>query len=149
MKLFKNNLDKYQEDLNKIKEKYIELENNISKKFNNYKILYNIIQNLMYNLDNEENTYENLYSIINLNFKKFNKELFNFFENIKIKYNNLLDKEKKKKEIIFLYQNDNHKNTKIKIFGKIFILNNKNKCKIFINEKEIELAEYYDIDPKF
>ena len=49
MKLFKNNLDKYQEDLNKIKEKYIELENNISKKFNNYKILYNIIQNLMYN----------------------------------------------------------------------------------------------------
>ena len=149
MKLFKNNLDKYQEDLTKIKEKYIEFENNISKKFNNYKILYNIIQNLMYNLDNEENTYENLYSIINLNFKKINKELFNFFENIKIKYNNLLDKEKKKKEIIFLYQNDNHKNTKIKIFGKIFILNNKNKCKIFINEKEIELAEYYDIDPKF
>jgi len=103
----------------------------------------------MNDLENEENTYENLNSILNLNLKKFNKELFYLFENIKMKYYNLFEKEKKQKEIIFIYQNDNYKNTQIKIFGKKFILNNKNKCKIFINEKEIELTEYYDIDPNF
>ena len=142
IKIFKNNLDKFKEDLNKIRENFFELENNISIKFNNYNILYNIIQNLIKDLDNEENTYENLNSILNLNLKKFNKELFDLFENVKIKYYNLFEKEKKQKEIIFLYQNDNPKNAKIKIFGKNFILNNKNKFKILMNEKEIELAEY-------
>jgi len=147
IKIFKNNVDKFKEELNKIKEKYIELENNINIKFDNFNILYNIIQNLMNDLDNEENTYENLSSILNLNLKKLNKELINLSENIKMKYNNLFEKEKKEKEIIFIYQNDNPKNTKIKIFGKNFILNNKNKCKIFINEKEIELTEIYDVYP--
>jgi hypothetical protein len=80
----------------------------------------------MKNLDNEENTYENLNSILHLNLKKFNKELFNLFENIKMKFYSLFDKEKKQKEIIFLYQNDNDKNNRIKIFDKKFILNNKN-----------------------
>ena len=141
LKIFKNNLDKYKEDINKIREKFIELENNINIKFNNYNILYNILQNLMKDLDNEENTYENLNSILNLNLKKFNKELFNLFENIKMKYYNLFEKEKKQKELIFLFQNDKNK-TRIQIFGKRFILNNKNKFKILMNEKEIELAEY-------
>ena len=117
IKIFKNNLDKFKEDLKEIREKYIELENNINIKFNNYKILYNIIQNLMRNLDNEENIYENLNSILYLNLKKFNKD-FNLFENIKTKYYNLFEKEKKQKEIIFLYQNDNPKNTKIKYLAK-------------------------------
>jgi len=148
IKIFKNNLDKYKDDFNKIKKNYIDLENNINIKFNDYNILYNIIKNLMKDLDNEENTYENLNSNLNLNLKKLNKELFNSFENIKMKYNNLFEIEKKQKEIIFLYQNDNN-NNKIKIFGKKFILNNKNKCKIFMNEKEIEFSEYCDINPKF
>jgi len=101
IEIFKNNLDKFKEDLNKVKEKYIELESNINIKFNNYNILYNIIQNLIENLDNEENTYENLITIIHLNLKKFNKELFTLFENIKLKYYNLIEKEKKQKEIFF------------------------------------------------
>jgi len=150
IKIFKNNLDKYKEDLYKIREKYIELENNIKMKFDYYIILDNIIQILMKNLDNKENTYENLNSILHLNIKKFNKELFILFENIKMKYYNLFEKEKKQKEIILLYKNENpNNNIKIKIFGKKFILNNKNKCKIFMNEKEIELTEYCDIDRNF
>ena len=60
-----------------------------------------------------------------------------------------MKKKKNKKKFFFLYQNDNTNNTKIKIFGKKFVLNNKNKCKIFMNEKEIELSEYCEIDPKF
>ena len=55
IKIFKYNLVKYKDDLNKIKEKYIELENNINTQFNNYNILYNIIQNLMKDLNNKEN----------------------------------------------------------------------------------------------
>ena len=147
--IFKDYLDKYKYDLNKLKEKYIELEKNINIKFNNYNKLYNIMQNLIKDLDNEENTYENLSSILHLNLKKFNKEVFTIFENIKMKYYNLFEMEKKQKEIIFLYHYDNNENNKIKIFDKKFILNNRNKCKIFMNEKEIELAEYCDIDPKF
>jgi len=144
IKIFKNNLGKYREDLKKI---IVELENNINIKFNNYNILYSIIQNLIKDLDNKENTYEILNTILHLNLKKLNKELFNLYENIKMKNNNLFEKENKKKEIIFLYQNDNHKNTKIKLFDTKFVLNNKNKCKIFMNEKEIQLAEYCKIDP--
>ena len=34
---------------------------------------------------------------------------------------------------------------KIKIFGEEFVKNNKNKCKIIINDKENELIEEYKI----
>jgi len=149
IKIFKKNIDKYKDDFNKIREKNIEFENNINIKFNNYNLLYNIIKDLMKDLNSEENTYENLNTILNLNLKKYNKELFNSFENIKMKYTNLFEEEKKQKEIIFLYQNGKNKNNKIKIFGKKFISNNKDKCKIFMNEKEIELTDYCNVDPKF
>ena len=52
-----------------------------------------------------------------------------------MKYNNLFEKEKKQKEIIFIYQNNNPKNTKIKIFGKNFVLNNKKSFKYFKDEQ--------------
>ena len=38
------------------------------------------------------------------------------------------------------------KEKRIKIFGKKFVENNKNKCKIKIKEKIIELNEYYEIN---
>jgi len=34
----------------------------------------------------------------------------------------------------------------IRIFGDIFVENNKNKCKIIIDNKELEIAEKYNIE---
>ena len=36
--------------------------------------------------------------------------------------------------------------SKIKLFGKYFVEKNKDKCKIIYNEKEYEIAEYFEID---
>ena len=47
-------------------------------------------------------------------------------------------------EIVLIYKIENKK--RIKIFGKEFVENNKNKCKIKIKEKIIELNEYYEIN---
>ena len=47
--------------------------------------------------------------------------------------------------IIYDIEECNKKEGKIKIFGKYFVNNNKNKCKIIINDKENELIEEYNI----
>ena len=47
--------------------------------------------------------------------------------------------------IIYDIEECNKKKGKIKIFGKYFVNNNKNKCKIIINDKENELIEEYKI----
>ena len=49
--------------------------------------------------------------------------------------------------IIILYKVDKYE--RIKIFGYDFINNNKDKCKIKINNKIIELQEYYQIKNNF
>ena len=49
-----------------------------------------------------------------------------------------------KEELIIKYQIKDEK--KIKLFGKEFVGNNKNICKIIINNKEIPLSEYYIIE---
>ena len=36
--------------------------------------------------------------------------------------------------------------SKNKLFGEIFVRNNKNNCKIIINGKENELVSFYDIE---
>ena len=47
--------------------------------------------------------------------------------------------------IIYDIKECDKKEGKIKIFGKDFVKNNKNKCKIIINDKENELIEEYNI----
>ena len=47
--------------------------------------------------------------------------------------------------IIYDIKECDKKEGKIKIFGKNFVKNNKNKCKIIINDKENELIEEYNI----
>ena len=49
-----------------------------------------------------------------------------------------------KKEIILKYNILNK--TKIKIFGLAFVKNNKNNCKLKINDKEIELIDNYEFE---
>ena len=54
-------------------------------------------------------------------------------------------KDNKLNEITIKYKIDKDDN-KIRIFGKDFIKNNKNKCKIIIEGKEEEIKEYINID---
>ena len=69
--------------------------------------------------------------------------------------NKLLNNKKNKKiedeedidEIILQYKIDNIKYSKdVRLFGKEFVENNKDKCKIIINGNEFELSEYLNIN---
>ena len=75
----------------------------------------------------KENKVENIINIINNNIAKKTKE--NKANEITIKYK--IDKE-----------------GKMKLFGKDFIKNNKNKCIMIIEGKEEEIKEYINIDKK-
>ena len=59
-----------------------------------------------------------------------NKKIDNINEKLKIEFKNKLGEEISKN----------------KLFGEIFVRNNKNNCKIIINGKEKELVSFYDIE---
>ena len=84
-----------------------------------------------------------------------------FKEKYKIKKNNV--KDNNIDEITIIYKNKKIENineelkkemksklgeemSKNKLFGEIFVRNNKNNCKIIINGKENELVSFYDIE---
>ena len=54
--------------------------------------------------------------------------------------------EKEKTEINIIY--DIKRGNEIKIFGKEFVKNNKNICKMIIDNKEYEITERYNIKSK-
>ena len=69
--------------------------------------------------------------------KKFKNELEEKFEYNSLSGNN---------QSISIFYKLNKDDRKIKIFGKDFVKNNKNKCKIIYQNKEYELREYLDIN---
>ena len=83
--------------------------------------------------------------------------------NILKKYETKKNKDNNIDEITIIYKNKKIENineklkkemksklgeemSKNKLFGEIFIKNNKNNCKIIINGKEKELVSFYDIE---
>ena len=53
-------------------------------------------------------------------------------------------------DIDIIYQPVDNPEGKIRIFGQNFVKNNKDKCKIILNEEEYELKEYFeDIDQNY
>ena len=103
--------------------------NNYDNKQVNYEILYNI--NNIYN----NNLIDDIDYIINENYNNKFKKIFGMHEQ-------MLSKDINKLKI---YYKINKNEKKIKIFGKEFVENNKEKCKLFIEGKEYELMEYLDI----
>ena len=82
--------------------------------------------------------------IYNFNANDYNKAdslIYSIYEFDKIENNLLI---KKFNEITFIHKIIKGE-TKIKIFSHIFVENNKDKCKIYINGKEQEICEYYEI----
>ena len=86
----------------------------------------------------------------NINNNQYSQGIFikNIISEFNRKNNNnsIINKfETKVNEITILYK-INKGDKRIKIFGRKFIENNKDKCKIIINNKEQEICEYLDIN---
>ena len=125
---------KYESDSKKIDEKNEEEEDNISNKNNDNNNLdeyNNRIKNNNYN----PNIFLPRVSNKKISFKNF--ETKNLLNNVK--YNN--------KSIIALqYYFDFKYNTGRNILGKKFVLKNKKKCRIIINNKRNKLKEVIDVN---
>ena len=138
----KKNINLYQHELRKIKTLFSEAIKNEMNYSDNYIQLYETISK---NLHNSKN-YETLNNILNFKFKNLNKDISNFLKdnlNDKIKY--ILKKFNESKEGIVTYEiKDN--NSRIKIFGKDFVQNNKENCFIFKNNTIFDIDEYYSIN---
>ena len=125
LNLIKNNLDNYY----KINEDII---NNYDIKNRNYEILQNINElNKINNITEELNEINNDKNLLN----KLNK-LFTL-------YKMMTNKEEKNDKITIRYK-FNPNEERIKIFGKKFVENNKNICKVEFAEKEFQFQEYFN-----
>ena len=107
-------------------------------------------QNL-YNMKKSINSY--LSQLSSSGISKYNLQYNNTIKNDDIKEKkNIKSKKiinKNVDEIAIQYKIKNIKNTKsIRIFGDEFVKNNKDKCKIIINGKEIELCSHININIK-
>jgi len=146
---------------------YYSIIDNILKKYqsenSNYQILQNI-SDIKNNINIKEiediindNDFNSVYiNILNL-YNKIKGNNFHFIyekkENDNYNDKNIdIDKSKnhniKKNEKITLYElkyKIKEKDTKIKIFGKNFVKNNKDKCKIICQNKSYDLSEYFDL----
>jgi hypothetical protein len=93
---------------------------------------------------NEEYYLINLFTIIVDDFQNYpNKELNLIIDNLEkfifLNYDN-----SKKIDLKYEFEKEDIKDDLIKILGKKFVENNKDKCKIIYNDKEKELKEYYE-----
>ena len=107
-------------------------DNNINNQFKNIFILYNKLKN---------NNIENIFKKT----EQKNKNIININENINIEQ--IIEEKNKIDEsnnIILIYK-IKEKETRINIFGKMFVKNNKNKCKFICEGKLYDLNEYFDL----
>ena len=119
--------------------------NNIINDLDNYILLYENIYNSTDNLNN----YESINNLINFKNKKLIKDIDDFInEDIKNKYKRIIDNIwNSRNEMIMIYEK-NEKDEKIKLFGEIFIKNNKDNCFLLIDDKINELSMEYKLNKK-
>ena len=118
---------------------------------NNY---YKIYSDIIKNVENQNRNYEILNNIYEINNNDIIKNMKYIAEEKKLKNKvdlilDITDKIGKinDDEITLIYK-INKNNKTIKIFDSEFVNNNKNICKIIHENKESELKEFLDIDPK-
>ena len=123
-------------ELTKNMDSYIQFAFEILDKCNNPRINYKMIQNIKsINLDE---------AICDLNKINNNDNLINKFEYMIDLYNKI----KYANELTLIYK-INSENSKLKILDEKFIENNSNKCKIIVNDKEMELKTHLDINKDY
>ena len=135
------NLIKYKEEinvLNKFFNSYIEnLNQNIDKVMH--------LHNKIYDSLNISKNYEEIMNAKDFKYEKFNKDLNEILSrNIKERFKYLIDVSNLNNQVKIKYSVTSE--GKIKLFGRQFVENNKDNCFLFINNKLLELSEYYQVD---
>ena len=125
-------LNRYKEDINNFYTIYNDVIDTVDNKNRNYEILANIIK------ISNNNIIKNIKNIIE---EKDNKNKIKLIIDI----SDIIEK-KNNDEITLIYKIKNDVK-KIKIFDETFVNNNKNICKIIYNNEEIELKDYFDVEP--
>ena len=145
IKEFKIKTEKFKNVITEIINKLEAVKDNIDKYI---KINEKLINN--YNL--RDRCYEKLYSLDTI--YKYNLKIIEDInniineKNINNKFNNIIkiyEKMYEFKEFTIIYS-INKEDKEIKLFGKNFVKENINNCKIKINNKEEQLSQYYNID---
>ena len=139
--ILKNNIEEIKNKLDKVIENleiYYQINNDIinkyEKKNRNYEILQNIIE------INNNNILDEINKINNDN------DLNNKTNNILNIYNKMVNKDISEINIIYdINKNLEKEEDTINIFGSEFVENNKNICKMIIDNKEYELKVKYNI----
>ena len=149
--IFNKNIEEIIYKLIKVKEnieKYYNINKNIIKNYiiknRNYEILQNIneinnnnIIEEINKINNDEDIKNKIINIMNIYDKMINKDISEI--NKDISEINIIYEINKKNEYI-----ENDKDC-INIFGSEFVKNNKNKCKMIINNEEYEIKEKFNI----
>ena len=155
-------IDKLKEKMNELKEEIDKFNSNIKdiinklyKVMGNMEIYYKINENILNNYEKKIRNYIMLQNIneINNNILEEIKDINdNINENNKINnilniYDKMVNKDITEINIIYDIDKRDKENEKdiIKIFGDDFVKNNKNKCKMIIENEEYELEGEYNI----
>ena len=145
IKYLQKEMEKFKTKLDSLKTELFQINNIINSVMNNYEIYYKIYNDMVNNYNIETRNYHILKNITNIkldevfeDLNKINEEghLFKKFENIYEIYNKM----NCQNEIIIQYLPENSK--KIRLFGTKFVVNNKNKCKIIINNQIQDLYDF-------
>ena len=144
IKNLKKEMEKFKIKLDSLKIELFQIENIINSVMNNYEIYYKIYNDMVNNYNIETRNYHILKNITNIkldevfeDLNKINEEghLFKKFENIYEIYNKM----NCQNEIIIQYLPENSK--KLRLFGTKFVVNNRNKFKIILNNQILELND--------
>ncbi len=133
---FKNIIDETIKKLKKVKENidyFYEINIDILNSLNNNNINYEILYN--YNKIDESRIINDINQIIN-------SENNNKIKNILDIYDKMVNQYKDKITINYEINDDDDE---VNLFGKEFVENNINNCKLIIEDKEYELMEYFEI----
>ena len=136
-------------ETNKMIEEYV---SKLEKVKQSLDVLKNIANDFIENYDPKKRNFAILYNINNFKYDFVVNDLKNINndKDINSKFQKIIelyDKMIYMNEINITYclNEENIKNKKVKIFGKIFVENNKDKCKILYKDKIHDLTEYIEI----
>ena len=153
------NIDKIKEKVNilrkeidKFNNKIKELIYKLNKVMEYMEIYYKINDNILNNYNIKNRNYEILENINEINNNNIIEEIqaINNDDNINNQVNNIINIYNKMinkdiSEISIIYNIDKRENDKIRLFGELFVKNNKINCKMIIENEEYELKDEYII----
>ena len=119
---------------------------NIEIYYKIYELIVNYYKKNSYNYEILENISHIDENVIN-NITQINNDFKKQFSHLE----NIYNKMTLNSQISLIYDinESNKKEGKVKIFGKDFVNNNKNICKILFENKEFELSEYFSLEVRF